>query len=398
MNKIAFSLSMINWSLVGFGLSLCVPSLPLFQKYLGYPGIIIYLAIVSLVLFLFSHYKVFIAKFMAAITKKQVYCLIVATFLILVIGFLAIYPKANPHIFGHGTDCDYALNIASTRMLHGQYPYYVRTYLGNAVSPMPGTLIFSIPFVLLGSSAYQNIFWLLMFFIAMRLYLKNGRLALLLLWLIIALSPTILYQLAVGIDYISNSIYVLLFMIWLLIAISRTNCSTWIRIIPAILLGIGLSSRANFLFLLPLLFFAMLRIAGWKSAIGYSAIICFAFALITMPFYLYDPKGFSPLLTRYLLKQFESVVPLVSLIIPLTMGILSLLIAIFQSTNFDLTIFLRNCVLVLGFPVLCGIILSSIKNGRIDFGFASYGTFFIFFGAVAFWSNFVNNKNILLPS
>jgi len=34
---------------------------------------------------------------------------------------------------------------------------------------------------------------------------------------------------------------------------------------------------------------------------------------------------------------------------------------------------------------LCGIILLSVTIGKLNFSFASYGTFFLFFGAVAFW-------------
>src|SRR3712207_7085295 len=44
-----------------------------------------------------------------------------------------------------------------------------------------------------GNSAYQNLFWLFIFFLFARSFLKNGRFALLLLWTILALSPVVLH-------------------------------------------------------------------------------------------------------------------------------------------------------------------------------------------------------------
>jgi hypothetical protein len=57
---------------------------------------------------------------------------------------------------------------------------------------LPGALLLAVPFVLLGNSAHQNLFWLFAFLFSLNSYLKDRRLALLLLWVILALAPVVL--------------------------------------------------------------------------------------------------------------------------------------------------------------------------------------------------------------
>lgn len=391
MNRMTLPTSNLNWSLVGFALSLLIPSTAVFQKYLGITGVVAYITIAFFALLLFAKYRYIPGKLASKVTEKQTFWLAVMTVVIVLIAFVVVYPVANSGIVGGGSDGDEALNTATTELLHGRYPYYPRTYLGNPISPLPGALLFAIPFVLLGNSAYQNFFWLIVFIIAMKSYLKDGYLALLLLWVIFALSPIVLYQFLIGSDYISNSIYILLLMLWMVTSISQTHLSSWKKALLAFLLGIGLSSRANFILLLPLIFSAMVQQVGWRSAAKYTAITIITFVVITVPFYLYDPQGFSPLHTANKLGQFQSIIPLAGLVIPLSTGILALTLAFFQSKSRNFSILLRNCTIVLAFPVLCGILFSMIKSGKIDLSFASFGTFFLFFGAVAFWSNLLEN-------
>src|SRR5215218_4036878 len=104
---------------------------------------------------------------------------------------------------------------------------------------------------------------------------------------------------------------------------------------------------------------------------------------------LYDPQGFSPLLTSASkLGAFQSMVPFVNIIVPLVTGVIALALAS-QSANRDLTITLRNCAIVLVFPVLCGIVLSSVEAGRPEFynsnSFAAYSLPAMIFGVTAAW-------------
>ena len=64
------------------------------------------------------------------------------------------------------------------------------------------------PFVLLGTSALQNLFWLPLFFVAIRKE-ANSRTALQLA-LVLVLSPGVMHEVVTGTGYASNTIYVLL--------------------------------------------------------------------------------------------------------------------------------------------------------------------------------------------
>ena len=104
--------------------------------------------------------------------------------------------------------------------------------------------------MVLGTSALQNLFWLPPFFVVIREE-SDGRTALSLAWLIFALSPVVMYEVVTGTGYVSNTIYVLLGLWWLV----RTEH----RAVAAIAWGVTLSSRANFILLLPLAFAVIRR-------------------------------------------------------------------------------------------------------------------------------------------
>jgi len=196
-----------------------------------------------------------------------------------------------------------------------------------------------------------------------------------------------------GGDLLANSIFTFLLMFWLAIAIIRPiPNNNWVKVALPILLGITLSSRANFIFLIPLIFFFEVFNAGIKKATISLLLIALGFGLVTFPFYIYDPAGFSPLHTANKLKQFQSILPKAEFIIPILMGILALILSL-HKRNRSLNVLLRNSAIVLAFPVICGLILQSIKCNCLDFDFASFGLSFLFFGAVASWSKLLPEHN-----
>jgi hypothetical protein len=375
--------------LVGFASSILIPSTAVVQKYFGILGVVSYIAIVLSTLLILQRY--FFTKFAARVTDRQVLWLTAATFIFLLTTFFAVYPLANSGIFGMGSDRDEALNIATTEMLNGRYPYYPLTYLGKPISPLPGSLVLAIPFVMLGNSAYQNFFWLFAFLFNMSSYLKNRQLAFLLLWVIIALSPVVLNEVVTGGDLLANSIYVLLLVMWMVSAIPQPGYSNWGKFLLAALLGVGLASRANFILILPLVFSSMVNSAGWKPAAKYTAITCLVLGLMIVPFYLYDPQRFSPLGTANELGQFQTTLPFAEIIVPLVTGIIATLLSL-KNSNSNLHFLLRNCAIVLAFPVLSGTALQSIMGANPDLTFTSFGLSFLFFGAAAFWPMMFRNN------
>jgi len=376
---------------LGFSAFLLVPSFDTFLKYFGLIGVILYFAIGSLAL-------LFVQKFVLPIyrskmTGKFADILAVVTFAALTLAVTIVYPLANSERFGSGSDADDALLIAAGKLLNGEYPYYLSTYLGNMISPMPGAVLLSIPFVVLGIIAIQNVFWLGVLFVTVRHYFKSSPLALGLIWLLLLFSPTVLQNLLTGADYVSNSIYILVFMWMMVTTISDPKSAEWKRLLPAILLGIGLSSRSNFLLLMPLLLSILVQNAGWISAIKYltvSGITCF---LVTVPFWLYDPPGFTPLIVQSMkVTELQTVLPLAGVIIPLS-GILLAAFLSLQKLETDCLTFFRNCAVVQLFALLFTSGIWSLKLGYLDLfvGQSGYGMFTLFFGAVAGWTAFYNN-------
>lgn len=390
----------MNRALLGLAFWLGLPSTALLQKYFGLAGVAAYLLGLVLALLLWPRFGRCLPRPGAAFLEKQFPWLALLTCAALLGLFALAYPITNNGRTGDrrtsGSDTDDALNLATTELLHGRYPYYPRTYLDNPITPMPGALLLAIPFVLLGNSAYQSFFWLLLWLLAMRRHWQAGRPPLLLLWLMLALSPVVVYSLVVGNDYLANSLYVLLFMLWLVRWAPRPGLNPWLKLLPAICLGIGLSSRANFLLLLPLIFATLAQLAGRPAALRSTVTTGLTFLLVTLPFYLYDPAGFSPLHTTDELGRFNHLLPYAGLLIPLATALLALFLAWRQRVGADLQQLFRSSALVLALPVLAGLALALLAYGPAGFTFAFFGLFPLFFGATASWHSAVCPRPHLL--
>jgi len=318
--------------------ALAVPSLGQVAKYFGTGGAVAYVMFVVVAV---VGGQRFIVPLLDRLTDRTSLRLAIATTIVLIAAFLIAFPYAQAGTRG-GSDADDALDEAGRAFLRGDYPYYGRTYLGNILSPFPGALLLALPFVIAGTSGLQGPFWLLLFFFFVRRLLGDARLALLIMWAMVALSPAVLQELMVGTDRMANAIYILIPATMLL---GRPSAS-W-----AVLLGIALSSRPNFLFLIPLIFAGLVRRAGIKAAVQLTLLVCAATAAVTLPFYLYDPGGFSPLQNVDVkLDEFQSGIPFISVLIPLC-GFGSAIVLALSSDSSAWRDFLRNAAIVQAIPV-----------------------------------------------
>jgi len=366
-------------SFAGLVFCLIFPSLGVIQKYSGNLGLAAYVVLTPPVLWVVLSNP----GSYSWLSDRTARYLVALTFLLLIVVFAILYPKANVHIAGRGSDADDGLNMAVVELLHGRYPYYVRTYLDNSLSPMPGAIFLAAPFVLLGSSAFQNLFWLGVFCFVLSRMTKSWRPTLILFWIILIFSPVVMSQVVTGGDYPSNAIYVLVFLLLLVSWMSRADAQSWKRVLAALLLGIGLSSRANFLLVMPPLFSALLLKAGWHAAMKYSAFVVVVCTAVTLPFWIYDPAGFTPFRTQaHKVAEFQAVLPSASLIVPALGACLALALA-WLSTKRGRETWLRDCAIVQAFLVICVVILSVIQTGTFSLLETSYGVFFLFFGVMA---------------
>ena len=369
----------VNRRLTGLTVALVVPSLGVVQKYTGNLGTGVYIAGVLLVLWMLE--SDLASTIIDNITSVQLGWLLGLTFLLMLAIFWVGYPLANSGALGGGSDRDEALNTATRALLDGRYPYSEQTYLGNPISPLPGALFLAAPFVLLGNSAYQNLFWLLTFVLVLAYLMKDARQALLLFWLILALSPVVLQEFITGGDLLANSIFVTLGVLALAYLAPVPAVPFWVKCLVAVLLGVGLSWRLNFGLVLPLLYSALALRTGMKTALIYLGLICITFAGVSLPLYLINPVGFTPISTIDELGRFGEALPFAGPIVTGSSVIFALLLSLRRS-NADISSLMRNCAMVLALPVVCLVILNCLVANQLVLSLAGFGIAFLFFGAI----------------
>ena len=370
-----------SWAKVGFGLLIAATSADAFYKYFGFGGIAVYTTFcVAAVPFLARPGTA--AKLNSAVTDRQALVAGLAVFAVLIVVCLLVYPLADAGRLGdHGSDADDALVIGAQALLHGHYPFYPLTYYGNQIAPMPGAILLAIPFAIKPLIALQNIFWLILLFWVVGRYMGSWVYALLLLVTLVLLCPAVMQNLLTATDRLSNTIYILVAMWLLLKYVPNGDAPLWKKVLPAILLGIGLSSRSNFFFLMPIFFSALGQVADWGRAVKYLAIAGSVFLGVTLPFWLYDPAGFSPFIVQSdKMAQFDSTLPHASLVVAISGTLLATVLAI-RKMDRDLGAFFFNCGLVQLFSVLLLSAISTAHSGKLDlyFGHVSYGVFALLF-------------------
>lgn len=368
-------------ALAGLLISLALPSSALVQRYAGNTGVVIYVVATLATLALVLRYRQKVSALMAPISFWWLAAITTAALLLV---FVVVYPIANVQVPGRGSDGDDAIQLGALALLQGRSPYNQVTYLGNPTVNLPGALLLALPFAAVGRAALQNIFWLFMLLVGLRAYLEDGRSAVLAVWLILLLAPAVIHALVVGTDQLANSIYVLLAIVGLLSVTRKLQSPTAAILGMAALLGVALTSRANFLLLTPLVFSALLASRGWRIAAKAMTTTLAVVALLTAPFYLADTAGFAPLNTANKLNQFAVVLPHAGRWV---IG-LDLLLAValaFRRKNAHMPTLLARCACVLALPVIAGVLLSSLHSQQVVLGFAKYGMFALFFGVAASW-------------
>ncbi len=358
---------------------LTVPSLYLVEGRLGDRAIPLQLALVAGAVWLWQ--TPIVARLASALGERRARWLALLTLLLLTAAFAVIYPLANSGRFGAGTDSDEALNQATRALLHGRYPYLERTYLGNEITPMPGALLLAIPFVLLGNGVYQSFFWM-----AAGVYLlwvfweRQTARTLLFVWLVLGTCPAILHQFVTGGDYVANALMILVPAVLLVREGGSSRLTSQITL--AVCLGVALSSRANFILLTPLIFSRLVQVRGRNRALALTATMLAATVLVTLPFFLANPAGFSPAHTRTKLIDLKAVLPHADLLLPLAAAALALLLAR-PRWNQSTAAFLRNAALVEACLILPAVVLwPAVRKGPPLF-YSIFAQFILFFGLAA---------------
>lgn len=378
----------------GLAIFVLVPSFDAAYKYLGLAGLVVYFLAGVAGLFLIDKFAM--PWLRTNLSTRSAIFLTIATIVGLIAITFTVYPIANSGRFGGGSDADDALLIAAGELIKGNYPYLLKTYLGNTISPMPGTVLLAVPFVVLGLLPLQNIVWLAILFFVYKYYQRSSTTALGLLWVMLVLSPTLMQSLVTGADYASNTIYLLVSM-WVLVRGTGQQETDrisfdWPRVLAAIFLGIGLSSRSTFALIMPVFISALVQNLGWKRSFQYLFVAGLVSLAVTLPFWIASPGEFAPLAVQGgKLRSLEETLPYATLLIPGSAAVLSISLS-FQKMRDDLPRFFRNCGIVQLFVLCLTSVVYSLHLGRLDLylGQLGYGMFSLFFGATAYWM-YLNN-------
>ena len=369
-----------KWTLA---LLLAFPSTGLVQKYAGLAGVAVYVAAVVGVVFLIARFGGLAAPWV----HRHFRSLAVVAVTALAAGFVFLHPLEDGRGPGKSSDRDEGLALAVTRLAEGRTPYYPQNPVSGPLSVLPGAVILASPFVALGNAGYQNVFWLAAFMAASAWVFRDKALALLLALVLLGISPSALYEFVSGGDLIANGIYLAVFLLLALEAWTRPDAPAWSKWAACLMLGIALASRSNFLLLVPLFGAALWRSVGFPKALLASGGAVLIAAALTLPFYLHDPAGFTPLLAREKMAGADHLLPGASLVMIAVTALASLVgawVLLSIPSEDPQGAFFRWCAIVTLCPVACAVVLFSIVQGRLDFEFTRerFGLMYVFF---AFW-------------
>jgi hypothetical protein len=361
-------------------LLLAFPSTGFVQKYAGLAGVVGYGVLVIAVVHLAAIFWRRFAPWLRSHFRRVAALVILG----LAAGFVVLHPFEDNRGPGKSSDRDEGLEIAVTRMAHGETPYYPSNPVAGPLSVLPGSMFLAAPFVALGNSGYQNIFWLAVFLFAACGSFKDKALALYLLIVPLALSIAAQYEIVSGGDLIANGIFVAIFFLIALQKWTPGSHPCWQRWLACVLLGVGLASRANFILLVPLFSAAVWRLAGWRNAIAATSLIVLTIGLITLPFYFHDPAGFTPLLTRQKLAGADHALPWASTAMTGSTVLAAMLGAWIlwrHEGGETIPLFFRCCTWVTLTPIIAAVLFSSWINGFPDFSFLRdrFGLMYVFF-------------------
>jgi len=357
-------------SLLVLVLLLAFPSSGFVQKYSGLGGVVGYVVLVAAALVVPWRMRGWLAPWL----RRHFRALSVMSLAILAICFAIAYPIENRRGLGKSSDRDDGLNLAVTRMAEGKTPYYPSDKFAGPLSVLPGGILLAAPFVALGTSGYQNVFWLAAFLLAAWWRFRDPGLAIVLLTVPLALSPAALYEYISGGDMLANGIYVAAFFLLALRSFTQPQVPRWASWLACVLLGVGLASRPNFLLLMPLFGAVLWRREGLRQALAACGLAVLVAAAVTAPFYLNDPAGFTPLLARGKLAIIDHVLPMASkamIGVTALLGIIGAWALLRASAGDLLGSFFRWCTWVTLCPMVCAVALSTGVGRHLDFSFMS---------------------------
>jgi hypothetical protein len=207
-------------------------------------------------------------------------------FLVFVIAFAVLYPASLKRPFESRSDREDAIRIELLAIQRHQYPYDARTFRGNLPTPLPGALLLAAPFFALKHIAWQNLFWLALFFGFSLHFFCYRATAFFLLTVFLLCSPATLSDFVYGGDYLTNFFYLAIAIALFHRSLRR---SLHAAILAALFLGVALSSRSLYLVVLIPLGILTLQQTTKRRAAILCGVIAAAFTAVTLPVFTPHP-------------------------------------------------------------------------------------------------------------
>ncbi|MCK9375630.1 MAG: hypothetical protein M0P73_05710 [Syntrophobacterales bacterium] len=389
---------LVKWDII-FVASLAIPSIGLVQHSLGNFYVAFWLAF-QIPILTFVYYKPWYTweKF----TDQQITWVGITVLIFLFAVISIAYPLATKGLIPGANERKDIVIGAVKEIMNGKYPYY---YYYTKVSPVfiwPGWLLLNILFIWAGIYWMQNCFWLFIFYLIVGKYFLNRKSTLNLIIILLLFAPVIFHELISASELLSNVLLITLIGIGIL---NYNSLKDWLKLPLAFLAGLAFSSRPHFLFLLPLYFSLLLQKTGLKDSVKFFAVLVLTTIAITLPFYLYDPQGFTPLQSSMYLNPFsylawygrspspslnsiiKTILVHTDIITLATTGIVSVILAVRNYKMNEPWYFLRDCALILFIPILIGVLSLSLALKSFEVGpYSNNGLSLMFFGCLAAWS------------
>ncbi len=304
-------------------------------------------------------------------------------FILLLAAFIFIYPKTNAGVFGPGSDRDEDLTRACALTLSGLSPYGELTYSGHPVQAMPGMIAAALPVHAAGNAAFGHLFGRAALFAALRRQCRSTARASLVFWALLILSPEILREFLTGGTLLTNALFISTAVYWL---VDAADSPAPTRLIAAsALVGALLSSRPNFLLLLPVLSVYLFKRRGARMTVVSLGTVLAALAAITASFYLKDPAHFPSAGSFNIFERLAGTLPMTAAM-PFFFAVLSALLALGTGTRRADLFFMAGIVQFLPAASLFFVWLAT--NGANAFSFTGYGVASLFFFVFAFGESF----------
>ncbi len=209
----------------------------------------------------------------------------------LVLAFVHGVPPSWAFPLGAGSDRANALDVGLARLAGGLYPYTGVTYLGNPITPLPGSLVLAAPFWwLTGSSAAQNVVWTL----ALLPVLNGGwrlRRVPTLLWVVVVLGCLEAgREYLIGDDLVTSVVPAVAAAAWVLRARSPGVLTA-----GAVALGIATCTRPHLALVVVIVAVAVGLRRGRRRGLLVGGVGAATWAVLVVPFLLGGAGRFSPL-------------------------------------------------------------------------------------------------------